>query len=196
MRDIDDASGHERTAVIDPNCHGLPSRDVRHPQPRTERQRWMSGGHFVRIKPFAARGLCSFGVEAGKSMRRNLRLGRIFVRRERGMLPCVRYTPLRHEGCLSIVFQRRLAAGTQFGFLGDDRGLSAGCKTSRSPDDGKPPNGVPNCNGQRRVRTNTACLDVNVRSSGTADGRHIAPQPTEIRQAARAEPNNGGTMTR
>src|SRR5712671_7764974 len=84
MRDVDNSSGNERTAVIDPNCHGPPSSDVCHAQPGAEWQCTMSGGQFVRIEPFAARGLCSFCVEAGKSMRRNPCLGCIFVRRERG----------------------------------------------------------------------------------------------------------------
>ena len=86
IRDVDDASGNERTAVIDPNCHGAPSRDICHPQPGAEWQCAMSGGQFVGIEFFAARGPGSFFVEAGKSVRRNLCFGCIFVRRERGML--------------------------------------------------------------------------------------------------------------
>ena len=65
MRDVDNSSANERTAVIDPNCHGPPSSDVCHAQPGAEWQRTMSGGQFARIEPFAARGLCSFCVEAG-----------------------------------------------------------------------------------------------------------------------------------
>src|SRR5713101_8257593 len=93
MRDVDNSSANERTAVIDPNCHGPPSSDVCHTQPGAEWQCTMSGGQFVRIEPFAARGLCSFWVEAGKSMRRNPCLGCIFVRRERGMLLRDRHAP-------------------------------------------------------------------------------------------------------
>src|SRR5258706_278474 len=91
---VDISSGNERTAVIDPNCHGPPSSDVCHAQPGAEWQRTMSGGQFARIEPFAARGLCSFCVEAGKSMRCNLCLGCIFIR---GMLLRDRHTPIRHE---------------------------------------------------------------------------------------------------
>src|SRR5882672_5423889 len=93
IRDVDNSSGNERTAVIDPNCHGPPSSDVCHAQPGAEWQRTMSGCQFARIEPFAARCVCSFCVEAGKSMRPNLCLGCIFVRRERGMLFRDRYTP-------------------------------------------------------------------------------------------------------
>jgi hypothetical protein len=57
----------------------------------------MSGGQFVRIEPFAARGVCSFCVEAGKSMRRNLCLCCIFVRRKPGMGFRDRHTPIRYE---------------------------------------------------------------------------------------------------
>src|SRR5579872_1282071 len=53
-REIDDASGNVRTAVIDPDSHGLSGRDVRHPQLCAERQGRMSGGHRVRIEFLAA----------------------------------------------------------------------------------------------------------------------------------------------
>src|SRR5258706_15125346 len=36
MRDVDNSSANERTAVIDPNCHGPPSSDVCHAQPGAE----------------------------------------------------------------------------------------------------------------------------------------------------------------
>jgi hypothetical protein len=97
IRDVDNASGNERTAVIDPNRDGAPSSDVCHAQPGAERQRAMSGGQFVGIELFTVRGLCSLCVEAGKSMRRNLCLGWIFVRSERGMLSRDRHTPIGHE---------------------------------------------------------------------------------------------------
>ena len=111
IRDVDNASGNERTAVIDPNGDGPPSSDVCHAQPGAERQRAMSGGQFVGIEPFTVRGLCSLCVEAGKSMRRNLCLGCIFVRSERGMLSRDRHTPIRHERCCSILLQRCLSTG-------------------------------------------------------------------------------------
>jgi hypothetical protein len=97
IRDVDNASGNERTAVIDPNRHGPPCSDVCHAQPGAEWQRAMSRGQFVRIELFTVRGLCSFRVEAGKPGRRNLCLGRLFVRRERGMFFRDRHTPVRHE---------------------------------------------------------------------------------------------------
>ena len=53
----------------------------------------MSGGQFVRIELFAARGLRSFCVEARNSMRCNLCLGCISIRRERGMLLRDRHAP-------------------------------------------------------------------------------------------------------
>src|SRR5674476_281548 len=62
MRDVDNSSGNERTAVIDPNCHGPPSSDVCHAQPGAEWQRTMSGGQFVRIEPFAAHRTLPFGT--------------------------------------------------------------------------------------------------------------------------------------
>ena len=46
----------------------------------------MRGGQIVGIELFAARGLCSLGIEAGNSLRRSLFLGCIVVRRERGVL--------------------------------------------------------------------------------------------------------------
>src|ERR1700719_4054749 len=97
----DNSSGNERTAVIDPNCHGPPSSDVCHTQPCAEWQCTMSGGQFVRIELFAARGLRSFCVEARNSMRCNLCLGCISIRRERGMLLRDRHAPIRHERGLS-----------------------------------------------------------------------------------------------
>src|SRR6266480_731944 len=97
MRDVDNSSGHEWTAVIDPDCHGPPGSDVCHAQPSAEWQRAMSGGQFVGIEPFTVRGLCSFSVEAGKSMRRKLCLGCILVRSVGGMLSRDRHTPIRRE---------------------------------------------------------------------------------------------------
>ena len=57
----------------------------------------MSGGQFVRIELFAARGLCPLCIEAGNSQRSSLCLGRIVVRCERGMLFRGRDTPVRDE---------------------------------------------------------------------------------------------------
>src|SRR6266513_4722146 len=98
MRDVDNSSWNERTAVIDPNCHGPPGSHVCHAQPGAEWQRTMSGGQFMRIESFATRGLCSFCVEASQPMRRNLCLGCSFARCKRGMLLRDRYTPTRHKG--------------------------------------------------------------------------------------------------
>jgi hypothetical protein len=95
--DVDNSSGNERTAVIDPNCHGPPGGDVCYAQAGAERQRAMSGGQFLRVELFAARGLRSFCVEAGDSMRRNLCLGCIFVRPKRGMPFRDRHAPVGRE---------------------------------------------------------------------------------------------------
>jgi hypothetical protein len=83
--DIDNSSGNVRTTVVDPNCHGPSTGDVRHAQPCPERQRRMSGGQIVRIELFAARGLCSLCIEAGNSLRGSLCLGCRVVRCERGV---------------------------------------------------------------------------------------------------------------
>jgi len=93
IRDIDNSSGNVRAAVIDPNCHGPSAGDIRHAQPCAEWQRGMSGGQIVRIELFAARGLCSLCIEAGNSLRSGLCLGRLVVRRERGMPFYGRDTP-------------------------------------------------------------------------------------------------------
>ena len=57
----------------------------------------MSGGQFLRIEFFAVRGLGTFRVEAGHSMRGNLCLACIPGRRERGMLSRDRDTPGGHR---------------------------------------------------------------------------------------------------
>src|SRR5258707_15557724 len=111
IRNVDISSCNERTAVIDPNRHGPSGSDVCHAQPGAEWQRTMSGSQFLRIELLAARRLCSLRVEAGKSMRPNLCLGCIFVRRERGMLFRDRHT--RHERCLSILSHRCLSTGSK-----------------------------------------------------------------------------------
>jgi len=77
--DVDIPSGDERTAIIDPDCYGPPGRNVRQAQFCAEWQCRMRGSQIVRIKLFAARGLGSLRVEAGNSLRGDLR------RRERGM---------------------------------------------------------------------------------------------------------------
>src|SRR5947209_20051736 len=68
MRDIDDASGNVRAAVIDPDRHGPAGGDVGDAHPRAERQRAVSGGQFARIEPFAASGLRLVPVEAGEAI--------------------------------------------------------------------------------------------------------------------------------
>ena len=95
--DVDNSSANVRTAIVDPDRHRPPGSNVCHAHPRAERQRRVSGGQFVRIELFAARGLCPLRVEAGDPLRRNLGLGCGFSRRERGMLSHVRDTPVHDE---------------------------------------------------------------------------------------------------
>jgi hypothetical protein len=175
---IDNSSRNVRAAVIDPNCYGPSTGEIRYTQPRAEWQRRMSGGQIVRIELFAARGLCSLCIEAGNSLRSSLCLGCMVVRRERGMSFCGRDTPVDEECCRSIVLQRRLSTGAnKLGISGDDGGrLSAGRKQSPCQSDDKQTDGVPNGRGRvrQRVQTNTGCLTIDARYSGTADGRHVA----------------------
>ena len=83
-RNVDNTAGNERTTVIDPNRHGLPRGDVCDAHPRAEWQCTVRGGQFARIELFAARGLCSLPVKAGKSIRCILGLGCRFVGRQWG----------------------------------------------------------------------------------------------------------------
>ena len=98
----------------------------------------MRGGQFAAIELFAARGPASLGVEAGNSARGNLRVGCIFLPRERGMLFCGRDTPVCHQRCRSIACRRWLSGvGNKLGIFGDDRRLSAGRKRRRRYGNGK-----------------------------------------------------------
>ena len=180
--DIDNASGNVRTAVVDPNRHRPPGCDVCHTQLCAERQRRMSGGQFVRIEFFAARGLCSLGVEACNSLRGRRGPSCIVVSRERGMLSKRRHTPVRRKGCRSVAFQRRLpAAADKSGIFADDRGLGTGRKRRRPESDGNQLNDV--AGTRRRVPGRfriMICFNREVRSPGTADGRHlVSPPPTQ-----------------
>jgi hypothetical protein len=132
-RDVNDASGHERTTVIDPNRHGAPSGDVRDTQARAERQRPVSGSQFARIEFFAARGLRVVAVIAGKSIRCILRPGRGLVARRCGrFFRGDRRMPVRDKyRCVPIGLRRCPSAGNRSGFVRNDRGLSAGRKRRR-----------------------------------------------------------------
>ena len=55
-RDVDHATGHKGTAIVDANRHRLPGGDVGDPQFGSEWQRTMRGGEFIWIELFAARG--------------------------------------------------------------------------------------------------------------------------------------------
>ena len=105
------------------------------------------------------------------------------------------HAPLHHGRCRSIVVQRRLPAGAKFGFLGDDRGLRAGRKRCGCERDGKQPYEFPCTRGrdQRCFKLSTACSDVDARSTGAANGRHVAiprSRPSPSRKPTRG---NGGT---
>src|SRR5262245_20811004 len=110
MRDIDDASANERTAVIDPDRYGATGRDVSDPHPRAEWQGGVSGRQFAGIVFFAARGLRAVPVVAGKPMRRTLGPGGPLAGPERSLPVCYRYTP-GGDGCLPAGLGPRLAAG-------------------------------------------------------------------------------------
>ena len=105
------------------------------------------------------------------------------------------HAPLHHGRCRSIVVQRRLPAGAKFGFLGDDRRLRAGRKRCGCERDSKQPYEFPCTRGrdQRRFKLSTACSDVDARSTGAANGRHVAiprSRPSPSRKPTRG---NGGT---
>src|SRR5215470_534283 len=67
MRDVDDAPGHERSAVIDPDSDRAPSGEVGDAHPRAERQRPVRGGQFALVELLSARGLRALPVIAGDS---------------------------------------------------------------------------------------------------------------------------------
>jgi hypothetical protein len=186
--DIDNASGDVRTAVIDPDCHGPPGRDVCHAQFCAERQRRMSGGQIVGVELFAARGLCPLRVEAGNSLRGDL--CPVVMPRERGMPFRGRHTPAGEQGCRLTVLQRRLSTGgSKFRIPGDNGGLGAGRQQAPCQRDGKQPSDVPNSrtrdHGRARmntVRFNVGARNPGTRSAGTVSGRHVvspicAPAP-------------------
>ena len=88
-----------------------------------------------------------------------------------------------------------LPAGAKFGFLGDDRGLRAGRKRCGGERGGKQPDEFPCTRGrdQRRFKLSMACSDVDARSTGAANGRHVAiprSRPSPSRKPTRG---NGGT---
>ena len=105
------------------------------------------------------------------------------------------HAPLHHGRCRLILIQRRLPDSAKFGFLGDDRGLRAGRKRCGSERDSKQPYEFPCTRGrnQRRFKLSTARPDVDARSTGAANGRHVAiPRscPSPSRKPTRG---NGGT---
>src|SRR5882757_227221 len=61
-REVDDAALHERAAIVDANNHRAVARHVRDAHVGPERQRWMRGGHGLRVHHFAVRGLASIAV--------------------------------------------------------------------------------------------------------------------------------------
>src|SRR5262245_56206403 len=66
VRDVDDAAVDERTAVVDPNRHGLTGGHVGHAHLGAERQRAVRGGQLVLVELLAARGLRVVRIEAGE----------------------------------------------------------------------------------------------------------------------------------
>ena len=174
---VDNSSADIRTAIIDPDRHGLPAGDVRYPQPGAEWQRGMGGRQFVRIEFLAGRGLGSFRVEAGNPIRCDLCRGCFFVRCERRVLSCDRHAPLWRERYGSMVLLGRLAAWRDhFGFIGGNMGLCAGRQRGSSQNNGKTLHDAPYARARAQSRAYANCFDVNVRSSGKATGKHIVPR--------------------
>jgi hypothetical protein len=133
----------------------------------------------VRIELLTGRGLCSFRVEAGDPIRCDLCPGGSFVRCERRVPSCDRHAPFWRSIVFLIVFLGRLAARRDhFGFIGGNMGLCAGRKRGRTENNGKPLRDTPNsrARAQSRANANEASFDVDVRSSGTATGKHIVPR--------------------
>ena len=196
--DVDNAPLNIGTAVIDPYRHRPAARDVGHAQLGAERQRRMGGGHFERVELFAARGLRSLGVVARNPMRSRFDVACIPARRERRMPSHGGHAPLHHGRCRLIVVQRRLPAGAKFGFLGDDRGLRAGRKRCGCERDSQQPYEFPCTRGrdQRRFKLSTASSDVDARSTGAANGRHVAiprscPSPSRKPTRGNGVPESG-----
>ena len=132
-----------------------------------------------RIELLAGRGLCSFGVEAGNPVRCDLCRGCFFVRCERRVLSCDRHAPVWRSIVFLIVFLGRLATWRDhFGFIGSNMGLCAGRKRGRTENNGKPLHDAPKSRARAQRRANANCFDVDVRSSGTATGKHIVPRLT------------------
>ena len=131
----------------------------------------------MRIELLAGRRLCSFRVEACNPMRCDRCRGGFLVRCERSVLSCDRQAPVWRERYGSIVFLGRLVTWPEyFGFVGSDMGLCAGRKRSRTENNGKPSHDAPKSRARAKRRANANCFDVDVRSSGTAAGKHIVPR--------------------
>ena len=65
-----------------------------------------------------------------------------------------------------------------FGFIGGNMGLCAGRKRGRTENNGKPLHDAPKsrARAKRRANANEASFDIDVRSSGTAAGKHFVPR--------------------
>ena len=65
-----------------------------------------------------------------------------------------------------------------FGFIGGNMGLCAGRKRGRTENNGKPLRDAPKsgARAKRRANANEASFDIDVRSSGTAAGKHFVPR--------------------
>jgi hypothetical protein len=154
----------------------------------------------MRIELLAGRGLRSFRVEAGNPMRCDLCSGCVPVRCERGVLSCDRHAPFGRERYGSIVFSMVFLGHLStrrdhFGFIGGNMGLCAGRKRSRTENNGKPLHYAPKSRARVQRRANANCFDVDVRSSGTAAGKHIVPRLTES-DTQGSQSNRGGTKVR
>ena len=149
----------------------------------------------MRIEFLAGRGLGSFRVEAGNPIRCDLCRGCFFVRCERSVLSCDRHAPLWRERYGSMVLLGRLAAWRDhFGFIGGNMGLCAGRQRGSSQNNGKPLHDAPYARARAQSRAYANCFDVDVRSSGTATGKHIVPPPTES-DTQGSQSNRGGTKS-
>ena len=147
------------------------------------------------IELLTGRSLCSFRVKASNSVRCDLCRGCFFVRCERSVLSCDRHAPVWRERYASTVFLGRLTTWRHhIGFSGGNMGLCAGRKRGSSQNNGKPLHDAPYARARAQSRAYANCFDVNVRSSGTATGKHIVPPPTES-DTQGSQSNRGGTKS-
>jgi hypothetical protein len=98
-RDVDNASGDEWAAVIDPNRDGPSGANVGDTHARAEWQCAVGGGQFMRVEFFTARGPRLMAIKACE--------------------------PIRGPGCLGVLWVGFVLGGGRT-FFGRDAGMPAG----------------------------------------------------------------------